>query len=217
MAKKKAAKAAGQAGKKRSPRKKTTTRKQGRPHKQDRPITPAILLEINRQWLEGVPQTLMAEQLGVHVKTIQYHVASKLRPAWERNVSKDKALVLAKINHMERTAWERFHSHAPAESREQIHEALLECGGDRQVVDRVLTRITREGQAGWLQIVQWCLEQTCKLLGLYAAERHEVRTSGELRVAGLDPDQLNQEMVAEWLERAEHVRAERRQATRGGG
>ena len=107
---------------------------------------------------------------------------------------------LAKIDNLERTAWEHFESDDLAETREQLEEALLEVAADSKnnslaVVKRATVKIRRFGQTAWLEVVEWCIAERCKLLGHYGARHHRITAEASFRVAGQTPAEVDDAML----------------------
>jgi predicted transcriptional regulator len=191
-----------QSSKKKSPAK----RGPGKPRPSERPVTPEKLEEIADKFLEGVPLTQIAEAIGVTRQTIQYHIDATIRPIWQERMRSTLADDLAKVSHLERVAWERFRVSQRPETRRQVKKALVAEGADPQVVERVLTTVTKNGEAVWLQIVQWCIEHRARVHGHYAPTRHQVDMGGELRVAGMSPDQIDKAMLQRMMDKIEERR-----------
>lgn len=178
-------------------------RRRGAPLRGERAMTPAMLAKVSAMWLEGVALNRIAQVVKVSEGTVRGYIRDHIRPAWERDLQHDRAMLLAKVAHMEEIAWERFHSKAPAESIRSIKRELVDATEDAIAVEKVCksekTRrnIFRPGQVAWLQVVQWCLEYRAKLDGMFAPQRHEINGSAELRVAG-PRGQVDEEMVKRW-------------------
>lgn len=146
-------------------------RKQGNPPEGRRPISPVALLLVNKMFLQNVPIAEMARIIGCHHSTIQYHIEHNLRPIWKQVAASDKETQVAKINHMERVAWEQFERDAPAETSEQIKHGLLTAGKGKRarlvVIERAIKTVKRRGEKAWLEIVQWCISEKNRLEGHY--------------------------------------------------
>lgn len=147
-------------------------RKAGKPPKDKRVITPELLLIINKLYLQNVPLDHIAAVVGCAKSTIHYHIETKIRPIWRQVAASDKETQVAKINHLERVAWEQFERDAPAETSEQIKRGLIGSGKGRQrlgVIERAIKTIKRHGQKAWLEVVQWCIAEKNRLEGHYRA------------------------------------------------
>ena len=101
----------------------------------------------------------------------------------------------AKVALIERTAWEKFDSHEPAESHEVVERALLESGAEAEIVKQVIRTVSRKYDPTWIHIVKWCIEFRARIHAHFAPTRHHVDVGGELRVAGKTPCEVDQEML----------------------
>ena len=175
--------------------KKISRRKRGRPPAGETPITPMTLRQIGILWLEGWSKWEIAKEIGVDEQTIRYHINNTIRPQWVEDGRSRLAEDLAKVALLERTAWERFHANAPGETVEQIEQGLLEGGSKLRIIKRATRTVTKTGEAAWLDTVRWCIEFRAKIFAHYAPTRHHVDHDGELRVAGMSPDEVDQAML----------------------
>ena len=146
-------------------------------------------------WLAGHSQTEIALTIGVSRQAIRHHLDTTIKPLWQKSICDPLGQELAKIGLLERVAWQRFNSDAPVETTEQVKHGLDADGVDTAIVERVIKTIKRPGQKEWLEIVQWCIEQRCKLAGYYSEKKVRHEHSGELRVAGMTAGQVNEEML----------------------
>ena len=181
-------------------RKRTSSRSPGDSGPGKRAVTPAVLQKIGRLWLEGRSKREIAREIGVDESTIRYHLTNHIQPIWEEKMRSRLAEDLAKVAHLERTAWERFHAHSPAETVEQVEQALLEGGNRLKIVKKATKSVTKMGEVVWLQVVQWCLEFRARIHAHYAPTRHHVDHGGELRVAGMTPSEVDQKMIQKLFE-----------------
>jgi hypothetical protein len=179
-------------------------------------VTPAIVRKIGAWWLEGKLPCQIARRLDLSESTVRNVINSTLKPLWESEVKADKAVILAKVAHMEQVAWERFRSKAPAETREQVKKELLgsrgKDGKSRPLVEQAINTIRRPGQVAWMQVVQWCQDFRAKVLGLYAAQKHDVTLNG-FRAAGIDREAIDREMLKKWMDAIEERRRYHRETS----
>jgi DNA-binding transcriptional ArsR family regulator len=176
-------------------------RRPGKPKKSERVVSPAVLEEIGDLFLEGVPISQIAKRFEVDPSTIRHHLDTSIRPVWQESMRATLADDLAKVGHIERIAWERFHASQQPETRRQIKRALVEEGADPQIVEKVVTKITKTGEVAWIHVLQWCIEHRARVHGHYAPTRHHVDMGGELRVAGMAPDEVDKEMLKRLMEK----------------
>jgi hypothetical protein len=166
-------------------------------------VTPEVLSEIGRKWLQGRATVAIAKEVGVSESTIRYHIQTHLKPQWHEEMRSTLDIDLAKVSLIEKIAWERFYSAAPGETAEQIEKALTEDKRGRcrlRIVKQAVKSITRTGDAAWLQIIQWCLDFRAKIHAHYAPTRTHVDIGGEMRVAGLGPSEVDQVMLQRLME-----------------
>lgn len=77
---------------------------------------------------------------------------------------------LARINHMEATAWAEWDRSRLDRQRKITKRTTGDAGAKDEA------GITTEGRLGdprYLATVQWCIERRCRMLGLDAPEKHE--------------------------------------------
>lgn len=181
----------------------------------------SMVLDRIAQWyVEGKTQYQIAELLVHHKvmpscsqKTVCLKI-EKLRERWVtsalNNYDQAKAEELAKINNMERVAWEQFWKSCEVgysvtrKVEKQLRYPLLRDDDQKQLRGRpmvkadpeepklkttkVVTERARRGELGdvrFLEIVRWCVEMRCKIFGL---TRPDVNvTNNTLNVKGGGP------------------------------
>lgn len=168
--------------------------KSGRQKKLEKVIGEVELETIAELTLKRVPQFEIAKRLGVSQPTIVYHLEKTIRPRWKERMSRTIDDDAAAVDLLEKVAWERFHVSMEAERRKLVkHEGvevvdpksrkrkvqaiiaakaemsamLVRHGLEMSLVERVLTKVTQVGDAGWLQIIQWCIDWRSKVRGDY--------------------------------------------------
>ena len=116
-------------------------------------------------YLRGVQQVDMAKRLNVSIATVERDLRI-LRGQWMDSSSFDfqsaKAEQLAKIDEIERAAWDAYEA-SKTESKRVTHY-------DEAANPRTVTQKDRaaSGDAKWLDKISWCVEQRCKILGFHA-------------------------------------------------
>ena len=178
---------------------KPTKRRPGRPARDERPIGPDEIERIADLWLCGRSLRRIAEEFGVDPKTISHHLEKHIRPVWRSRMGDRLCEEIAKIDHVERIAWQKFHESESPQTRDRVKSALSEGGADLEVVEQVFTSVKRTGEPVWLNIVQWCIDARARFLD-YEAPR-TIKVQNEYRVAGKSPDKVNEEMMRRLLER----------------
>lgn len=120
---------------------------------------------LSSMYLRGVRQMDMAKELGVSISTVERDL-QKLRGEWHEsanyNFQSAKMEQLAKIDEIERAAWEAYEA-SRREKRKVTHF-------DEKVNPRTVTQKDEAGagDAKWLDKISWCVEQRCKILGFHA-------------------------------------------------
>ncbi len=128
------------------------------------------------RYLRGDTQAEIAAQENVSQPTISNDLKA-IREQWRQAAVRDfneaLSMELARIDEVEReafSAWLRS-----CEDAESITQKLWQKGNeqDKDAVERKEVARTTRGQTGdprFLTVVQGCIDQRCKLLGLYAPE-----------------------------------------------
>lgn len=159
-----------------------------------------VLDRIAQWYVEGKTQYQIAELLVKHEvmpsctqKTVSVKI-EKLRERWVTsslsNYDQAKAEELAKINNIERVAWEQFWKSCEVgysvsvKVEKQLKYPLLRDDDQKQLRGRPMvkadpepkmttTRVVKErarrgelGDVRFLEIVRWCVEMRCKIFGL---------------------------------------------------
>jgi predicted XRE-type DNA-binding protein len=123
----------------------------------------------------GLSQRAIAEQLQVSQPQIAYDM-KRLQKRWQESAQEKleryKAEQLARIDHVERIAWEAWER--SCQDAETTSVKLVEGRTDKQgqpLPDLRTSAQVTKGQAGdprFLERVGWCIERRCKILGLDA-------------------------------------------------
>lgn len=135
----------------------------GRPRAVARAIDPDEIQRIADWRLQGCSLSEIALRLGVHRSTVQHHLKA-IGHEWQVGHNVDRAEQLAKVNLMERVAWERFEQSMKPQTRKQLKFDLakdlkaknVDAAEARRLVEEVVTRTTRTGEPAWLGVIQWC-------------------------------------------------------------
>lgn len=177
----------------------------GHPRVKERAVGLAERLEIARLAIRHVPNTRIAEQLGISESTVRYHLENHIKPAWREAAGRTVTEELARIDLIERLCWEKFDESATEQTKERIRKELVDKTGKdgtaEKLVEKVLETWRTPGDRGWLELIKWCVEMRCRLHGDFAAQR-EFDTETGIRVAGLDRERIRSQfadVVAERL------------------
>jgi hypothetical protein len=128
------------------------------------------LVEINRLYLRGDTQMSIAEKLALSQSQISRDLATIQRRWRESSIvdlNEAKQRELARIDELEREYWQAWQ----ASRGEQQRSTASKTG---EVNRAQITKYESAGDPRFLQGVQWCVEQRCKILGLLAAVKNEV-------------------------------------------
>lgn len=156
----------------------------GKPRTGKEALTPQKLLKLGKLFLRGMTVRELATVFNCSATTIQHHVDS-LRIEWKESQKGLLEQELAKVQELERVAWECFEE-SKSERRVTIKRErgmsaadmdpkttkgkknhLVQKGAPLEVVEKAITKITRTGSPAYLQIVQWCLEYRAKVMGFF--------------------------------------------------
>jgi len=138
-------------------------------------------------YLQGWTQARIAEDLDKSddrdyefTRSMVGYDLRALQKAWQKsalvNIDQAKAKELAKVDRLEReywSAWERSCEDA---------ETLRQEGSGEKPSKIVKTSKGQAGDPRFLQGVQWCIERRCKIIGIDAPEKHDLRTDNTFHV-----------------------------------
>lgn len=144
-------------------------------------------VEIARRYLRGETQSAIGVALGMTQQMVSYDLAiieKRWQAAAVHDLSEAKARELAKIDNLEVTYWEAWER-----SLEPFKSSTVKArGGVKDAKPQSAEQMTkteeRNGNATYLNGVQWCIERRCKVLGLDAPSKNE--HSGGLTVRWIE-------------------------------
>jgi hypothetical protein len=124
-------------------------------------------VEIARRYLKGETQTEIGATLGLDQSQISLDL-KVIQGRWRTQTAHDldaaKARELARIDELERTYWVEW-----AESKEEKQiRGTKTVHGESVRTEEQMRKEQRDGNPSYLLGIQWCVEQRCKILGLYA-------------------------------------------------
>ena len=146
--------------------------------------TPDQILEQRQQiaarYLRGEFQEAIARDLGISQQQVSYDLKA-IRATWLASAVRDfdsaKAQELARIDEVERAAWEGWRRSTQDKEIENLEgDGTLDPKTRKPKVTKVTKR--REGQAGspaFLNTVLTCIERRCAILGLDAPKRFVIK------------------------------------------
>lgn len=127
--------------------------------------------KIARWYLQGRTQAQIAVDLGVSSSQVFYDLKA-IQKEWREqrfsDIDQIKADQLAKIDEVERVAWEAF-KRSQEDRVISIAEMKTDAANPKDAKSK--TSMKKEGQAGdprFLERISWAIEQRLKLFGLYA-------------------------------------------------
>lgn len=143
----------------------------------------ADLLQVAQWYCQGLTQLEIGNRLGLTQQQISYDIRL-LIARWQASASalidELKGAELMRINNLEREAWVAFEASKGPQviEIERIKSAAKLAGrgqgrgrqGPGSLIPTFLeTRTeTGSGDVAWLRVIQWCISERCKILGLYA-------------------------------------------------
>lgn len=121
-------------------------------------------VKIAEMYIRGMYQSEIAKELGLSQQQISSDL-KKIQKEWQKTTTialdEYKSKELAKIDHLERTYWQEWEI-----SRLEIKTKTLKTK-DAEHMEKTLKEEERCGDPRYLLGVQWCIEQRCKILGIY--------------------------------------------------
>lgn len=137
------------------------------------------LERISTLYLKGKRQVEIAVELGVTQQQVSYdlkEIHKRWRESTTINLDEAKHRELARLDILENTywsAWERS-----LDERTKTRTERTSRGGDGQQDKASIEKETLLGIPAYLAGVERCIEQRCKLLGIYAPTRNEHTGAG---------------------------------------
>ncbi len=146
-------------------------------------------LEIADRYVKGETQAQIGEAMGLNFRTISHHLKT-IRDAWEKeavlDIDKAKGKELAKLNKLELeywSAWERSkkqkektlsRSKVTGKTRKSKKTEGEDDTGKEQT-ESATSKEQRDGNPAFLQGILNCIDRRCKLLGLDAPLRLDLK------------------------------------------
>lgn len=150
-----------------------------------RVFTPELVQKLADYWCQGYEYCELATIFGVSYDTIARQL-KKVHEIWRERLTDGVELELAKIGYLERVAWEEWHASKKPEvqttqeyetveqQQKAIEGQLADAKVGKKLVKEAVKKVTRTGNTAYLEIVKWCIQQRCKLLG--HGKGHDVNT-----------------------------------------
>jgi hypothetical protein len=136
-------------------------------------------------YLKGKRQTDIASELGIVQSQVSYDL-KEIHKRWRESALVDmneaKHRELAKIDELERTYWDAWQRSCGEKTKTKTEKVGREGATKASVEkDQML------GNPAYLTGVQWCIERRCKIFGIDAPDKLDVRMKD---VSQLSDDEL---------------------------
>ena len=150
-------------------------------------------------YLKGMRQADIAQQIGVDQSQISRDlktVHARWRESAMVNMNEVKHRELARIDELERTYWDAW-----ARSMNETVKTRTE----KESNGATKASVAKESQVGnptYLSGVQWCIEQRCKIFGLYEAAKISIDWRKAVEEQGQNAGELFERMVNAYISAA---------------
>lgn len=150
-------------------------------------------------------------ELGLTESAVRQHWQSHIAPVLRSGAFRSAEFQLAKLDAIEREAWRQFRGEGTAETQETVEKLLSTGKEDRKLVREMKKAVKTTGAAGWLTIILAVWDRRCQLLGVNSRVLRLVDDGGSelYRVAGADPNQIDDAMVSQLMTVLEDIRSVR--------
>jgi hypothetical protein len=196
----------------------------GKPgNKRTGPEREADLILEARMYLEGYSQREIADRIcdirhyNISAQQVSQDM-KKVRNRWLDSQIKDfdqaKAHELSKIDNLEREYWEAWRGSLKIATEIYSEKEEGSMNADAKAVtgvnsppgkpvyskSKVKKKETQTfGEPRYLEGIRWCIDKRCKIFGLDAPSRVSINWRDEARMAGIDPDKLDHELVDQFV------------------
>jgi hypothetical protein len=182
------------------------------------------LAEIAQLYLAGGSQREIMEVINANrdYNISRQMVGKDIKLIWERwketylrDFNELKMRELAKIDKLEAEYWEAwedscqdFMSVEKYEVNDKVAHGQKAASEEAELQDsyqRVRTTTKKEKRTGdpkYLEGIRKCINDRCKILGLHSAKKVDINWRTEARAAGINPDELEDNLVNEFIEAA---------------
>jgi hypothetical protein len=152
----------------------------------------AAKLKISKLYLQGMTQSEIAATVNLNQSTIS-RLLDELSQDWlvegVYNFNEAKQDQLHKINALEVTYWDAWNRSIGIKKEYIVTDKILMSqGGPIPAEDKRVKTWKEVGATQYLDGIKWCIEQRCKILGLYAPTKQDI--SGNVATAST---------FAEWI------------------
>ena len=142
---------------------------------------------VAQYYLQGKTQGDMVEDFDVSISTVRKYL-KELRDEWKLKAVYDfslaKAEQLARIDEVERVAWEGFHNSVKGSTSTTTMKS-------NQSNTKMRTKTKPSvSDTKWLDKIQWCVEQRSKILGLYAPKKIAQTIKNDQKLEEMSTEEL---------------------------
>lgn len=172
------------------------------------------LVLVSRLYLQGHSHQAIAEMLNIkrpyelsrsQISRDIDTIHKRWQQAYLLDFNEAQVRELARLDHLEAEYWrayERSQEDAVTVQEVDINDEM--SGNKSYKRKKRITKAEKQtGRESYLQGVQWCIEQRCKILGLHAPKKYQVDWREEARLQGIDPDELHATLVEQFIQAAE--------------
>jgi hypothetical protein len=121
-----------------------------------------------------------------------------------------KGKELARIDRIEKEAWEaweRSKRNITRSEKEQVENSQMDKSDQvyqkHRKVRAKQIETERDADRKFMEIVQWCVEKRCDILGFNAAKRYDISWRKEAKAAGYNPDEVVEDLAKQFVEAAQ--------------
>lgn len=174
--------------KKATPKAKTPRELTREPVGQAAKMTPGAIQELADMHLRACSIVDMANHFKISKSTVHYHL-KRIKTAWRENLSEGLPTELAKLAQLEKVAWIEWEASRRTETtvkqefeepeatgkaaKRKTAKKLADAGAEMRLAKKSVTRVKRTGSTAYLDVVRWCIEYRCKLLGYLQPQEDE--------------------------------------------
>lgn len=158
-------------------------------------------------WREGLNQTEIASKVGISRPQVSYDLKilfQRFREATMDKLFDNRLAELAKLDHLESTAWEAWErSCLNAEKEVIVSGKAIEISGDGDASPALTVTRTTEGQVGdprFLEIVRKCVEDRRKIFGLDAPSKTELTGANGKDLIPMNDEQARAILIAQGID-----------------
>lgn len=135
---------------------------------------------VAEMYIRKMYQHDIAAELGVARQTVMADLKA-LQKEWQEsaavNIAESKAEQLAKIDELERQAWDAWEQSKGERKISRIRGAPGKADDSKpNILEKTVTTEERTGNIVYWNAVLDCIKERCKILGLNAPEQHEHNT-----------------------------------------